>query len=114
IREQTQYKGARIRYAKTVNIVPAVLRDGVSAKEIERQGLFNNPSHEQDIFSTRATNDLVVFYDQNSTEVNRKDLINLFRALHNLEFEQALKRRPVLLIGGLDAWLECAGLEWVE
>lgn len=46
--------------------------------------------------------------------MNTPALINLFRALHDLEFEQPLKKRPVLLIGGFFAWLECAGMKWVE
>jgi hypothetical protein len=41
-------------------------------------------------------------------------LVNLFRALHDLEFEKPLKRRPVFLIGGFDAWLDYAGMNWVQ
>ncbi|KAG0254701.1 ubiquitin-specific protease doa4 [Mortierella polycephala] len=115
IRMQVQYKSAKIKAKSIVNIEPLALRDGVSAQVIAGQGLFNNPSSERKVFMERATFDLVIYYDQNSTEVpSSGPLCNLFRALHDLEFERPLFRRPVLLIGGFDAWLECAGMDWVE
>ncbi|KAG0052225.1 ubiquitin-specific protease doa4 [Gryganskiella cystojenkinii] len=114
VRRQIQYKSAKIKYPKTVNVDPLAIRDGVSAKQIEEQGLFNNPPHEHELFSARSKNDLVIYYDQNSTVANTKELVNLYRALHSLEFEKVLQRRPVFLVGGFDAWLECAGMNWVE
>ncbi|KAG0288002.1 ubiquitin-specific protease doa4 [Dissophora globulifera] len=87
----------------------------VSAKIIADQGLFNNPASERDLFANRWAVDLVIYYDQNTAELPTSGpLCNLFRALHDLEFERPLNRRPVLLLGGFDAWLECAGMSWVE
>lgn len=87
----------------------------VSAKVIAEQGLFNNPQEERQLFADRASFDLVIYYDQNSQEKEHSStLTTLFRALHDLEFERPLSRRPVLLIGGFDAWLDCAGMDWVE
>lgn len=86
----------------------------VSGKTIAEQSLFNNPPSERALFEARASSDLVIYYDQNSTEANTRPLVNLFRALHDLEFEEPLQKRPVLLVGGFDAWLECAGMSWVE
>ncbi|KAF9284528.1 ubiquitin-specific protease doa4 [Mortierella alpina] len=115
VRMQVQYKSAKIRATSIVNVEPIALRDGISAKNLADQGLFNNPPAERKLFMDRATVDLVIYYDQNSTELPKSGpLCNLFRALHDLEFERPLHRRPVLLVGGFDAWLECAGMEWVE
>ncbi|KAF9170063.1 ubiquitin-specific protease doa4 [Mortierella sp. AD011] len=115
VRMQVQYKDARIKSSAIVNIEPPALRDGVSAKTIADQGLFNNPPYERKLFADRANFSLVIYYDQHSTEIPTSGpLCNLVRALHDLEFEKALFRRPVFLIGGFDAWLECAGMNWVE
>ncbi|KAF9198608.1 ubiquitin-specific protease doa4 [Haplosporangium sp. Z 27] len=115
VRMQVQYRSARIKSPTIVNIEPLALRDGVSAKTITDQGLFNNPSSEHKLFSERANFDLVVYYDQNSKEIPVSGpLCNLVRALNELEFEKPLFRKPVFLVGGFDDWLECAGMNWVE
>ncbi|KAG0065974.1 ubiquitin-specific protease doa4 [Linnemannia elongata] len=115
VRMQVQYRSAKIKTKSIVNVEPLALRDGVSAKVIAEQGLFNNPQEERQLFADRASFDLVIYYDQNSQEKEHSStLTTLFRALHDLEFERPLSRRPVLLIGGFDAWLDCAGMDWVE
>ncbi|KAG0205102.1 ubiquitin-specific protease doa4 [Mortierella sp. GBA30] len=115
VRMQVQYKSARVKAKSIVNVEPLALRDGVSAKVLADQGLFNNPPAERKFFVDRATFDLVIYYDQNSEAMSTSvPLSNLFRALHDLEFDRPLHRRPVLLVGGFDAWLECAGMDWVE
>ncbi|KAF9137336.1 ubiquitin-specific protease doa4 [Mortierella sp. GBA39] len=115
VRMQVQYKSAKIKTKSIVNVEPLALRDGVSAKVIAEQGLFNNPQEERQLFADRASFDLVIYYDQNSQEKEHSPtLTTLFRALHDLEFERPLSRRPVLLVGGFDGWLDCAGMDWVE
>lgn len=85
------------------------------AKAIAEQAMFNNPPPERQLFADRATFALVIYYDQKSIELPTSGpLCNLFRALHDLEFEKPLNRRPVFLIGGFDAWLEYAGMNWVQ
>ncbi|KAG0092745.1 ubiquitin-specific protease doa4 [Podila epicladia] len=115
VRMQVQYRSARIKSQSIVNIEPLALRDGISSKVIADQSLFDNPQMEQDAFQDRHKFDLVLYYDQTTTEIPKSGpLANLFRALHELEFEKPLARLPVLLIGGFDAWLDCAGMNWVE
>ncbi|KAF9349340.1 ubiquitin-specific protease doa4 [Mortierella sp. NVP85] len=115
VRMRTQFGHARINTAAVINIEPPGLRDGVSAKAIADQGMFESTPTEQKYFADRATFDLVIYYDQKSTEQPMSGpLVNLFRALHDLEFEKPLKRRPVFLIGGFDAWLDYAGMNWVQ
>ncbi|KAG0002586.1 ubiquitin-specific protease doa4, partial [Modicella reniformis] len=114
-RMQSQYSHARVNAPSIINIEPIALRNEVSAKVIAEQGMFNNPPEEQKLFADRASFELVIYYDQNSTEMSTSGaLFNLFRALHDLEFGKPLFRRPVLLIGGFDAWLDCAGMNWVK
>ncbi|KAG0256765.1 ubiquitin-specific protease doa4, partial [Linnemannia exigua] len=115
VRMQVQYENAKIKSKSIVNVEPLALRDGVSAKVIAEQGLFNNPPEERQLFADRASFDLVVYYDQHSQEKEKSQVLcTLFRALHELEFEKPLARRPVFLIGGFDAWLDCASMDWVE
>ncbi|KFH69872.1 hypothetical protein MVEG_04676 [Podila verticillata NRRL 6337] len=115
VRRQVQYSNAKIKSQSIVNIEPLALRDGISSKIIADQSLFNNPQVEQDAFQNRHKFDLVIYYDQTTTEIPKEGpLAILFRALHELEFEKPLARLPVLLIGGFNAWLECAGMNWVE
>ncbi|KAG0028135.1 ubiquitin-specific protease doa4 [Podila clonocystis] len=115
VRMQVQYRSARIKSQSIVNIEPLALRDGISSKVIADQSLFDNPQMEQNAFQDRHKFDLVLYYDQNTAEIPKSGpLANLFRALHELEFEKPLARLPVLLIGGFDAWLDCAGMNWVE
>ncbi|KAK3839771.1 MAG: hypothetical protein J3R72DRAFT_370139 [Linnemannia gamsii] len=115
VRMQIQYENAKIKSKSIVNIEPLALRDGVSAKVIAEQGLFNNPPEEKQLFTDRASFDLVVYYDQDTQEKEKSQILcTLFRALHDLEFEKPLARRPVFLIGGFDAWLDCASMDWVE
>ncbi|KAG0234178.1 ubiquitin-specific protease doa4 [Mortierella sp. GBA43] len=115
VRMQSQYSHARIKNPWIINIEPPALRDGMTAKALADQGLFNSPPSERKIFSDRATFELVIYYDQNSTELPTSGpLFNLFTALHDHEFEKPLRRRPVFLIGGFNAWLDSAGMNWVQ
>ncbi|KAF9586117.1 ubiquitin-specific protease doa4 [Lunasporangiospora selenospora] len=115
VRMQIQYGSARIKAKSIMNIEPVALRDGMTAKTLYEQGLFSNPPSERAAFNDRANFDLVIYYDQTSTErPTQGPLYNLFRALSDLEFERPLKRKPVLLSGGFDAWLDCSGMGWVE
>ncbi|KAG0343335.1 ubiquitin-specific protease doa4 [Podila humilis] len=115
VRRQIQYASAKIKAPFIVNIDPLALRPGISSKVIADQSLFDNAPLEQDAFRDRHTFELVIYYDQTTTTIPTSGpLVNLYRALHELEFEKPLKRLPVLLIGGFDAWLECAGMNWVE
>ncbi|KAF9163646.1 ubiquitin-specific protease doa4 [Actinomortierella ambigua] len=117
IRAQAQFDSARIRTPFIINIEPIALRDGVSSRQIAEQGLFNRPDSERSLFQERKYVELVVYYDQMTTEVPRSGpLYNLVQALWDTEYEPAerTKRKPVLLEGGMQAWLDVAGITWVE
>ncbi|KAF9914328.1 ubiquitin-specific protease doa4 [Lobosporangium transversale] len=115
VRMQVQYVNASIKAPSVINIEPPALRDGVSAKILYEQGLFNNPPDERALFAERAKFALVIYYDQSSMEIPTSGpLCNLCRALVDLEFGTPLQKRPVLLVGGFNAWLDCAGMNWVK
>jgi len=77
------------------------------------------PAKEQDLFSRRHDYDFVVYYDQSTSSssflsgsTNDQHLITL-RSLHlamdDYAFGKRLKNPPLLLIGGLDAWVNLIG-----
>jgi len=71
-----------------------------------------SPDNEQNLFEQRNEFDLVVFYDQSSTSItNAPALRALFDTLYEFNYSKVLKdgRPPVLLTGGLDAWIDLVG-----
>ncbi|KAG0228549.1 ubiquitin-specific protease doa4 [Actinomortierella wolfii] len=114
VRTQAQYDNARIKTPFIINIEPIALRDGVSSQQIAEQGLFNRPDSERQLFKERTKFDLVVYYDYLTTEIPKSGpLFNLVQALWDLEYERT-ERKPVMLEGGFNAWLEVTGMDWVE
>lgn len=65
--------------------------------------LIVSPSSERALFSNRAKFELVVMYDASSVQYTTA-MSNLARAIFETDFTQSLKRPPVLLVGGLEAW----------
>jgi ubiquitin carboxyl-terminal hydrolase 8 len=55
------------------------------------------------LFSNRDKFDLVAIYDDSSESFD-KPLSVLVRAIYEIAFQKMLKRMPVLIVGGLDAW----------
>ncbi|KAF9973528.1 ubiquitin-specific protease doa4 [Actinomortierella ambigua] len=117
IRSQALYDNARIKTTFIINIDPIALRDGVSSRQLAEQGLFNRPDTERSLFDERNLFQLVVYYDQNTAGIQSNGpLYNLVQALWDTEYDptQRTRIKPVLLEGGMDAWLNTAGLDWVE
>lgn len=74
-----------------------------------------SPQHELEMFSARNNYDMVVVYDRSSLSMPgteplstapeaQRVLWNLTNAIYEREFYKSLKRQPVLLKGGWDAW----------
>lgn len=61
-----------------------------------------NPKLEQALFAGRARFDIIVYYDQNSNNIESLSapMINVKRVL---ELQQ-LRRSPMMLVGGFEAW----------
>lgn len=74
---------------------------------------------EHELFSKRHTYDLVVYHDQSTASdsflnqrSNDQQLVTLRRlhqALCDFSYQKPLKRPPVLLLGGLKAWVDLFG-----
>lgn len=71
------------------------------------ESLLQNPEAERTLFSGRARFDLIVFYDQNTKTLESAPapMIHLKRALES----QQLRRSPMMLLGGFDAWQSIVG-----
>lgn len=65
-----------------------------------------SPRHEASLFHNRDKFDLVVVYDGSSTSFGAENtpLSVLVRAIFERAFRKMLKRTPMLLVGGLEAW----------
>ncbi|GAA5972282.1 hypothetical protein JCM3765_003215 [Sporobolomyces pararoseus] len=118
VRSREEYDGGRIR-GETVCLEPIVLRDGITSSQIEN-ALSLSPSHEASLFSARQYYDLVIIYDRSSTALPQSPptnttssaqrvLFNLMTAIYEREFSKSLKRQPMLLRGGWEAWEKQVG-----
>lgn len=70
-----------------------------------------NPEAEQHMFAGRHQFDIVVYYDQNSTSLNKNNqaLSHLQQAIYEFEFQKVLQNAPIMLTGGFDAWRSIIG-----
>jgi len=72
------------------------------------------PLSESSSFGNRNKFDLVVLYDQNSTSYEPLSPLSILQsAIAEREFKKALRRMPMLLVGGLDAWKKDMGAKEV-
>jgi hypothetical protein len=65
-----------------------------------------SPATEQVLFKNRGRFDLVIIYDENSNSPGHttSPMSVLSRSIFEREFHRPLKRSPVILLGGLQAW----------
>ncbi|MCJ1465230.1 ubiquitin-specific protease doa4 [Pseudocyphellaria aurata] len=116
VRSREEFDQGHIFAKSIMCIEPLELRPGVSAEELEDR-LVISPAAELSLFERRNEFDLVVYYDRNT----RSDKFLLgapadglaLRALYDTLYEfnayKPLNRPPVMLIGGLDAWIDFVG-----
>ncbi|KAI4124686.1 MAG: hypothetical protein LQ338_004686 [Usnochroma carphineum] len=106
-------------YAKSIMCVePVSLRSGLSAEELE-ETLVVSPLAELELFERRNEFDYVVYYDQHtpsdsflSGPPNRTTsfaLRALHDTMHEFNYYRQLRRPPLMLRGGLDAWVDLIG-----
>ncbi|KAH0833531.1 hypothetical protein AYO21_05210 [Fonsecaea monophora] len=121
IRERSLFDEGHIMSASVICIEPISLKEGVSAEELEDR-LVLAPDNEQSHFSRRDEFDLVVYYDQYTSDVSylkgppimtkAPALRALYDTLYEFNDTKPLKdgRPPALLAGGLDAWVDRMGI----
>ncbi|KAJ3717682.1 hypothetical protein C8R42DRAFT_629929 [Lentinula raphanica] len=131
-------RGSR-KVSCAVCIEPSVLqRENVTSDTIE-DSLSLAPTSEASAFNNRHKFELLVLYDQNSTSfsstpplmtssslvttsgasmgisstsgTSNPDMSILLRAIWEREFKKTLRRTPMMLVGGYDAWVKEFGIE---
>lgn len=118
VRTRTEYDEGHINARSIMCVEPLTLKPGTSAEDLEDR-LVISPESEQSLFERRKEFDLVIYYDQNTSSdrflqgpPTRSEAGSL-RALHDALFEfndyKPLRQPPLLLTGGLDAWVDLMG-----
>ncbi|KAL8278990.1 hypothetical protein RQP46_008659 [Phenoliferia psychrophenolica] len=104
---------------EVVCLEPIVIRDGRTGYDLE-SSLTLSPPSELSMFSSRNKYDVIVVYDRASTSIPtyappstgseaQRVLWNLNNAIYEKEFTKSLKRQPMLLKGGWEAWEKKVG-----
>jgi ubiquitin carboxyl-terminal hydrolase 8 len=77
----------------------------VTGSTIEKS-LLASPGREWALFTNREKYDLIAMYDSSSEAFgpSNSPLSLLVHAIYETASEKILKKMPVLLVGGLDAW----------
>ena len=118
VRSRADYDQGHIFAKSVMCIEPVGLRIGLSAEELEER-LIVSPAEELALFERRNEFDMVVYYDLN-TSTNRflsgpptttaaPALRALYDTLYEFNAYKPLRSPPVMLLGGLDAWIDLVG-----
>ncbi|KAI5807424.1 hypothetical protein DFH27DRAFT_608193 [Peziza echinospora] len=115
VRNRGEYEEGHIPAKSIVCVEPLSLRQGMSGDQLEESFLISPSASEHGLFAKRNTFDLVVYYDQstlsndfltqNTDNEKHVHLQRLHQALCDFSFQKPLQHPPVLLKGGLDAWI---------
>ncbi|USW48206.1 Putative Rhodanese-like domain, ubiquitin specific protease, Rhodanese-like domain superfamily [Septoria linicola] len=117
-RSRAEYDQGHIYSRNVICVEPIGLRQGLSAEQLAGQ-LVLSPQEEQEVFENRHRYDLVVYYDTNTSSETyltnpqseaEARLKYLHEALHDFNTGIQLRRQPIILVGGLDAWIELMGV----
>lgn len=122
VRDRVLFDDGHIMSSSIICIEPISLKEGVSAEELEDR-LVLAPDTEQVLFSRRNEFDLVVYYDQHTSDhsylkgppsmTKAPALRALYDTLYEFNDTKPLKdgRPPALLAGGIDAWTDYMGAQ---
>jgi ubiquitin carboxyl-terminal hydrolase 8 len=117
VRPRAEFDQGHIYSQNVMCIEPMSLQPGMSAEQL-LESLILSPDLEQEMFDNRHLFDLVVYYDNDmqsdrylSSPTNDREikLKYLHEALHDFNQEKPLRQTPMLLIGGIDAWIDLVG-----
>ena len=84
------------------------------------EAMILSPTREQELFYARDKNDIVVYYDQSTSDTgfinnpnSPKQLLlkTLYDAIDRFSYSKQLQRAPLLLEGGIDAWIDEYGIQ---
>jgi ubiquitin carboxyl-terminal hydrolase 8 len=122
IRSREEFDSGHIMSKSIICIESVTIREGVSAEELGDSNVLS-PEIEQKHYENRSNFDLVVFYDQFSTSIksnssatsNGNAKLEAFsNAVYEYGYNKQVRRRPVLLVGGLDSWVDLLGPNSLE
>ncbi|KAL9000647.1 MAG: hypothetical protein Q9169_000683 [Polycauliona sp. 2 TL-2023] len=118
IRSRQDFDQGHIFTKSIVCIEPVSLKSGLSAEELE-ETLVLSPSTELECFERRNEFDHVVYYDQQTPSdqfltgpPNRSTsfaMRAIYDTMHEFNYYKPLRRPPLMLKGGLDAWIDLIG-----
>ncbi|KAF9454384.1 cysteine proteinase [Macrolepiota fuliginosa MF-IS2] len=111
VRNRADFDREHIKARAIVCIEPSVLmREKVTADTLE-DSMIIAPKGEANLFSIREKFDLVAVCDESSTTFSSCDspLSVLVRVIYEQAFRKILKRMPMLLVGGIEAWKRDVG-----
>lgn len=117
VRDRDDFNEGHIHWQAVICVEPFLLdREDLTADLLEERFAVE-PGPEQELFASRESFDLVVFYDQYSSRVpkyigNRAEngaLLSLKRILTLFSLDKKLRAEPKLLGGGLDEWVDLLG-----
>ncbi|KAJ2315253.1 ubiquitin-specific protease doa4 [Coemansia sp. RSA 2705] len=116
VRAHADFERAHIDHAHVVNVDPLGLKARCTSADIET-ALVLVSSEQQAWFRRRDEFDLVVYVSQSmrsfsdSASSELRPLEHLNSAVYHYEYSHPLRRPPLFLIGGFDAWVKEFGLE---
>ena len=117
IRPRNEFNAGHIFGRSVICVEPTALRQNMSAEELQ-EALVLSPEDEVRMFDHRDEYDLIVYYDQSSSvsdwgphQQRRPNvaLKYLNDALYDFNQEKPLRWPPILLNGGVDAWVDLLG-----
>lgn len=118
VRSRAEFDSGHIYVHSIMCVEPTSLQDGSSAEQLQDR-LIISPDEEQIMYERRNEYDLVVYYDECSKthafmqryNPNEKELAlkRLFDTLYEFNHDKPLKRPPIFLMGGIDAWADLVG-----
>lgn len=117
-RTREEYDEGHVFSKAIMCVEPLGLKAGLSAEELEER-LVVSPEAELSLFERRDEFDLVVYYDRKTSSTGfltgppTGTEADALRALHDTLYEfnayKPLRRKPIMLKGGLVAWAELVG-----
>lgn len=116
-RTRDQFDKGHIYHRNVMCVEPMTVRESFSAEQLF-ETLVLSPDNEVEMFNQRDQFDLVVYYDtdtqaaypfQELTSENGQRLRRLHQTLWDFNQEKPLRNCPVLLRGGIEAWIDLVG-----
>lgn len=116
VRSREDFDSGHIMSQSIICVEPITLRYGISGEQLG-DTMAVAPDAEQELYEQRHDFDLVVAYDQASTSLDtsvptsggNSKIQDFMLAVYDYGYEKRLKRRPVLLRGGLNSWIDLLG-----